>query len=226
MTSIGIYAFWQCRGLTNIESEITLPFAFTNVFESSITNSVTLYVPLGTRSAYQSTSGWSAFKKIVEVGGVGYVFKVDNVNYKIGENNTASVTSSKNLSGDVVIQKQVTCNGVAYTVTSIEENAFGADMGCDFKMTSISIPNTITSIEFEAFPDMLGLKAVYITDLEAWCKISFNGDNSNPLIYAEHLFLNGIVTMFADANERNRHIRHRSRGLRAPCREAPPRCFS
>ena len=36
----------------------------------------------------------------------------------------------------------------------------------------------------------------------------------------------GIVTMFADANERNRHIRHRSRGLRAPCREAPPRCFS
>ena len=35
-----------------------------------------------------------------------------------------------------------------------------------------------------------------------------------------------IVTMFADANERNRHIRHRSRGLRAPCREEPPRCFS
>ncbi len=38
--------------------------------------------------------------------------------------------------------------------------------------------------------------------------------------------ISGIVTMFADANERNRHIRHRSRGLRAPCREAPPRCFS
>ena len=203
-----------------------MPFAFTNVFESSITNSVTLYVPLGTRSAYQSTSGWSAFKKIVEVGGVGYVFKVDNVNYKIGENNTASVTSSKNLSGDVVIQKQVTYNGVVYTVTSIEEYAFYKENGiADFSMTSITIPSTITSIGFEACPDLLGLKAVYITDLEAWCKISFNGDNSNPLIYAEHLFLNGIVTMFADANERNRHIRHRSRGLRAPCREAPPRCF-
>jgi hypothetical protein len=36
----------------------------------------------------------------------------------------------------------------------------------------------------------------------------------------------GIVTMFADANERNRNIKHHSRGLRAPCREAPPRCFS
>ena len=38
--------------------------------------------------------------------------------------------------------------------------------------------------------------------------------------------LYGIVTMFADANEHNRHIRHHSQGLRAPCREAPPRCFS
>ena len=35
-----------------------------------------------------------------------------------------------------------------------------------------------------------------------------------------------IVTMFADANDRVRQKRHRSRGLRAPCREAPPRCFS
>ena len=35
-----------------------------------------------------------------------------------------------------------------------------------------------------------------------------------------------IVTMFADANDKVRQARHRSRGLRAPCREAPPRCFS
>ena len=34
------------------------------------------------------------------------------------------------------------------------------------------------------------------------------------------------VTMFADANDRVRQVRHHSRGLRAPCREAPPRCFS
>ena len=34
------------------------------------------------------------------------------------------------------------------------------------------------------------------------------------------------VTMFADANAKMRQARHRSRGLRAPCREASPRCFS
>ncbi len=35
------------------------------------------------------------------------------------------------------------------------------------------------------------LKAVYITDLESWCYISFMSDDSNPLCYAHHLFLNG-----------------------------------
>ena len=35
-----------------------------------------------------------------------------------------------------------------------------------------------------------------------------------------------LVTMFANANDKVRPISHRSRGLRAPCREAPPRCFS
>ena len=35
-----------------------------------------------------------------------------------------------------------------------------------------------------------------------------------------------LVTMFANANDKVKQARHRSRGLRAPCREAPPRCFS
>lgn len=34
------------------------------------------------------------------------------------------------------------------------------------------------------------------------------------------------VTMFANANKELRPLDIRSRGLRAPCREAPPRCFS
>ena len=48
--------------------------------------------------------------------------------------------------------------------------------------------------------------------------------NMNKSIIA--IIIADIVTMFADANEHNRHIRHHSQGLRAPCREAPPRCFS
>lgn len=34
------------------------------------------------------------------------------------------------------------------------------------------------------------------------------------------------VTMFAYANDKVRLLSRGSRGLRAPCRKAPPRCFS
>lgn len=36
-----------------------------------------------------------------------------------------------------------------------------------------------------------GLTAVHISDLAAWCNISFYSTSSNPLWYAHHLFLNG-----------------------------------
>jgi len=49
----------------------------------------------------------------------------------------------------------------------------------------------VTSIEREAFSGCSGLKSVNITDLESWCKISFEEGSANPLFYAEHMYLNG-----------------------------------
>ena len=54
-------------------------------------------------------------------------------------------------------------------------------------LTSITIPNSVTSIGVGTFYNCTGLTSVHITDLEAWCKISFE---SSPLYYAHHLFLN------------------------------------
>ena len=59
-------------------------------------------------------------------------------------------------------------------------------------MTSITIPNSVTSIGSYAFELCTGLKAVNISDLSAWCKIDFVGYKSNPLYYANSLKLNGI----------------------------------
>ena len=73
---------------------------------------------------------------------------------------------------------------IGNSVTSIEKWAF---CGCD-NLTSISIGNSLTIIQETAFIHCSSLSSVHITDLEAWCKISF-GDN--PLSYAHHLFLNG-----------------------------------
>lgn len=58
-------------------------------------------------------------------------------------------------------------------------------------MTSVTIPNSVTSIRFNAFSGCNGLTAVNITDIAAWCNINFDWYNSNPLYYAHNLYLNG-----------------------------------
>ncbi len=136
--------------------------------------------------------------------------------YDGGDASTACVTSNPSkYSGDVVIPKSVTYNDVTYSVVGIEYQAFFecteltsvtipdgvtsigeyAFSGCS-ALTSVTIGNGVTYIDSDAFLDCNALSAVYISDLEAWCKITFyfNGwgstFSSNPLAFANHLYLN------------------------------------
>jgi len=86
-----------------------------------------------------------------------------------------------------VIPSTVTYKNTEYTVTGIGTRAFD---GCT-SLTSIAIPSSVTSIKNYAFRKCTALTKVEISDLEAWCKIDFNEEYSNPLVYAGHLFLNG-----------------------------------
>lgn len=77
-------------------------------------------------------------------------------------------------------------------LTSIGNGAFRGCTG----LTSITIPESVTSIGNWAFYDCYSLTAVHINSIEAWYKISFKDDYySNPLYYANNLYLNGeLVT--------------------------------
>ena len=61
---------------------------------------------------------------------------------------------------------------------------------CD-GLTSISIPNSVTSIGERAFGGCSGLTKAEFASIESLCGISFDDNESNPLYYAHHLFIDG-----------------------------------
>ncbi len=62
-------------------------------------------------------------------------------------------------------------------------------------LTSVTIGNSVTSIGANAFYNCTSLKEVHISDIASWCNISFSDYDSNPLFYANNLYINNeLVT--------------------------------
>ena len=98
----------------------------------------------------------------------------------------ASVTYGDNkYYGDIIIPSSIIYNNETYSIDSIGDNAF---LDC-VMLKSVSIPNSIIYIGKYAFGGCYNLDAVYITDLNAWCKIKFTDESS---LRAHHFFLNDV----------------------------------
>ena len=186
VTSIGNWAFYECSGLTGV----TIPNSVTSIGQSAfsgcssmtsvtIPNSVT---SIGEKTFYgcSGLTGVTIPNSVTSIGN--YAFK--------GCSGLTSVTIPNSVTsiGDGAFGG---CSGltnvtIPNSVTSIGDFAF---LGCS-GLTSVTIPNSVTYIGESVFSGCSGLTNVNISDLAAWCNISFSNDYANPLYYAHHLFLN------------------------------------
>ena len=80
---------------------------------------------------------------------------------------------------------------ISGNATSIGNFAF---LDCD-DLTSVTILDGVASIEENAFKNCENLTDVYISNIEAWCRISFGGTYANPLSYGGNLYIdNELLT--------------------------------
>jgi len=80
-------------------------------------------------------------------------------------------------------------------ITNIEEHAFhGSTIKC------VYIPTTIDSIKYAAFSATNSLKYVHTKDIYKWSQIFFEFITSQPLLYAQNLYLNGKLVTNLEIN--------------------------
>ena len=177
ITAIGNYVFYGCKNLQSL----TIPESVKTIGEYAFSNCnslTSLFFPSSIKSISEDAFNCSAPTNI-------YITDLKawcEISFGNSSSNPLSNGGHLCLNGEEIFDLVIPAS-----VTFISKYAFN-----DYRdLNSVTIPNTVTKIEENAFDYCIDLTAVYITDLKAWCGISFGNANSNPLNNAFHLYLNG-----------------------------------
>ena len=180
VTSISQYAFYDCDGLTSI----TIPNSVTWIGHQAFYGCTGLKTVINFSNLTFSKGSW-------DNGYVAYYAdKVVNApgGFVDGDfawiENEDGMTLAGYLGGATELTLPADYKGENYVI--------GADVFKDNTViTSVTIPNSVTSIGYDAFSGCTRLEKVCINDLAAWCGIDFGSADANPLYYAKNLYLNG-----------------------------------
>ena len=177
VTSIESAAFRKCSSLTTVTVEMSTPFAINeNVFSNRA--NATLFVPVGSKAAYEAADYWKEFGTIVEYGNI--TFADSNVkelcvaNWDTDHDGELSVAEAAAVTelGEVFKgNTEITSfDELAYFtgMTTISADAFS---GCT-SLTSVKLPSTVTSIGHGAFWNCGQLESIDFNGCKASIKYS------------------------------------------------------
>ena len=201
VATIGDYAFYNCPYLTGIfvdESNSNYSSDSSGVLFNK--NKTELIQAPSVIKSYTipdsvTTIGDNAFEKCSKLTSVTIPDSVttigDNAFYDCSSLTSITIPDSVVSIGNSAFRfcDSLTSVTIPNSVTTIGEYAF---WGCD-SLTSVTIPNSVTTIGMDAFYKCTSLTDVYITDVSAWCGISFADSSANPLSEGAKWYLNGAL---------------------------------
>ena len=135
VSSIGNSAFGYCTGLTSIYANPVAPVDLTNksyVFYNINKSTCTLYVPLGSKSAYQAANQWTDFTNIVELATATPTIENDKISVYLNPiDETIRIKGIEgtymaflfDINGRVLINKQINENGLI-SITSYPKGVY------------------------------------------------------------------------------------------------------
>lgn len=125
---------------------------------------------------------------------IGYMFNEQSNNYYLPNTLTTITISGGQSLADKAFSgcDKLTTINLPNTLTTIGEKAFN---GCT-ALTSIKIPTSVTTIGSDAFTGCTNVTRVETLDLKAWFNIEFKNANSNPMVTSKtfvYFYVNGDI---------------------------------
>ncbi len=183
LTSLGEYAFASCYGLSSVVSRIQQPLEIgQNVFNRGwnwdennnqifVKTNATLYVPIGTKSAYEAIEGWNMFVDILEGEVKETTYGVLNYSYVEGKGEATVISGDYSSLTNLTIPGSIEVDGVSYIVKAIDNYVFS---NCNY-LDSLVIESGVETIGQNAFYWCNNLKSVSLpTTLRSIGENAFN----------------------------------------------------